>query len=347
MKKIVVCGGHVTPALAVIDELPRDIKVIFIGRKYALEGSVHPSAEYRLVQEKGITFLPLTTGRLQRKFTFYTIPSLLKFPVGICQAFWYLLRERPRVILSFGGYIALPVAIAGWILSIPIVTHEQTLTVGLANRIIEKLAKRVCVAFPGVRGEYTGLPMRRVLFKKQPSPFAVVKGKPLLYITGGSTGAQSLNEFIYPLVPRLTKTYMVIHQTGKTSVTPPVYNGYISREFLSVGELSWVLSRADIVIGRSGANTTLELAALANVAILVPLPWSAANEQLLQARWLAAHGGAVILEQSALTPGSFFTRIADVQKNYAILKHKAEGLSREIPRDGAKKLFEVVNSYLS
>lgn len=347
--KIVICGGHVTPALAVLSEIQGAIDVVFIGRKYAFEGSRSVSAEYELITEKGIRFLPLTTGRLQRTFTVHTIPSLAKIPIGIFQSFWYLLVERPDLILSFGGYVALPVAIAGRLLGIPVITHEQTLSTGLANRIIEKLARRVCVAFPGVAGTYTGLPMRRELFKPHGDPFSIdARKSPLLYITGGSTGAQTLNECMYPIIGKLTKTYIVIHQVGKSAVKGVAgSNRYIVREFLSVSELAWVLRHAKIVIGRSGANTTLELAALGKVAILVPLPWSAGNEQLLQARWLAAHGGSVVMEQREMTPEKLLLRLTDVEKNYDSLDGKAQRFSKEIPRNGAVNLVRIMATYLS
>jgi UDP-N-acetylglucosamine--N-acetylmuramyl-(pentapeptide) pyrophosphoryl-undecaprenol N-acetylglucosamine transferase len=151
-KSIFITGGHITPAIAIIDTLTTrsDVQVVFIGRKYAMEQDKQASAEYELIAAKQIRFLPITTGRLQRSFTGQTIPSLLKIPVGFVQSFIYCLRERPKLVVSFGGYIALPVAYAAWILRIPVITHEQTLVAGLANKLIALVARRVCVTFQGI-----------------------------------------------------------------------------------------------------------------------------------------------------------------------------------------------------
>ena len=91
-----------------------------------------------MMKEKGIPSYALTTGRLQRTFTRYTIPSLLKVPVGFVQSLQFLRQIKPDVICSFGGYPAVPVVMAGWFLGIPSITHEQTLIPGLANKIISR-----------------------------------------------------------------------------------------------------------------------------------------------------------------------------------------------------------------
>lgn len=172
-RTIIICGGHITPAISLIDALnvKKDMTVVFIGRKYAVEGSRVQSFEYQLIKEKGIRYVSISAGRLQRQFTRYTILSLLKFIIGCIQAWIFCYRERPSLIVSFGGYVALPVAFAGWFFRIPVITHEQTRVPGLANKIIARIAKRICVTFPETivhfpngKAVYTGLPLRNELF---------------------------------------------------------------------------------------------------------------------------------------------------------------------------------------
>lgn len=143
IKKIVITGGHLTPALAVMEKLrEQGWQIVFFGRQHALEGDSSVSVEYQTITKLGISFISLTAGRLQRSFTRYTVFSFLKIPIGFIQSFYYLIKFKPTVILSFGGYVALPVALAGWMLKIPIVTHEQSVVPGLANKIIFKFAKK-------------------------------------------------------------------------------------------------------------------------------------------------------------------------------------------------------------
>ena len=365
-RKVLICGGHVTPALALIDELKSDttLSIVFIGRKYALEATRHVSAEFTLIAEKGIKFLPITTGRLQREFTVHTIPSLLKIPVGFIQALIYCLRERPDVIVSFGGYVALPVSVAGWLFGIPVITHEQTLSGGLTTQIVGHIAKRICVTFeesitqfPEDKVVFTGLPIRRDIFSSNKKPYTIDEKRfPVIYVTGGSTGAKTLNDRIFPVVKRLLTDHTVIHQTGELSLpnaratqdslAVSLRSRYIIEPYIAVGKLAWILKNAEIVISRSGANTTIELAASGSVAILVPLPWSAADEQLLHARWLAHHGGAEVMLQNAMTSESLLDKIADIRKNYKSLHLRAMNFSKHVPRDGAKRLAKEVLSLL-
>ncbi len=360
-------GGHVTPAIAVIDALKGDSSIIFFGRKYATEGNRTLSAEYRLITERGIPFISLTTGRLQRQWTWQTIPSLLKIPVGCIQSLWYCLRQRPALIVSFGGYVALPTALAAWLCRIPVITHEQTLVPGLANRLIAGLARRVCVTFPETLSRFpkdkavvTGLPMRKELFTPSPKagPFtADLSHYPLIYVTGGGTGAQSLNRLLFPVLASLLAHYTIVHQVGdasfaeaekiRTELPATCKDRYIVRLYIPVSELAWVLSRAVIVLGRSGANTVMELAALGKVAIFVPLPWSAGGEQQKNAAWLSSHGGAVDLAQHELTPRILENKIDEVQKNIAFFQQRASVFAAEVPRDGTQRFVREIEHLLS
>src|SRR5437016_2502209 len=166
MKKVLITGGHLTPALAVLEELQsKKWSVAYVGRKYALEGDTSFSAEYQVIHQKDISFHNITTGRLQRSFTRFTLLSLLKIPIGFLQSTFILLQERPSLVMSFGGYIAVPIVIVAWLCGIPIITHEQTIKPGLANRIIAWFADVICVSwkesashFPAAKTVVTGNP---------------------------------------------------------------------------------------------------------------------------------------------------------------------------------------------
>ncbi len=139
-------GGHFSPLLCVYNALPKTDEVLVIGRQFALEGDRALSLEYQTSKRLGMRFVPINAARLQRKFTKYTIPSLLKFPKGLYQAYKLLRLFRPDVVLSFGGYVSVPVVMAAWLLQIPIVIHEQTLEAGAANKRACFFAKKICIS---------------------------------------------------------------------------------------------------------------------------------------------------------------------------------------------------------
>lgn len=337
-KKLFITGGHATTALAVIDEIKEkhpDWELIFVGRKFAMEGDKEVSEEFRLVKEYAIKFLSLTTGR-SRPFNF---PKIL---IGFLQSLVYLIKYRPDAILSFGGYIALPVVISGWLLGIPSVTHEQTMELGLANKIISIFAKKVCVSWE------IGIPIRKQLFSppKEPS-FAVDKKLPLIYITGGSTGAQSLNEKIYPVISELVKKFIVVHQTGRRFNQKSSLRNYIIAPYFSVSDLAWIYKHATIVLSRGGANTVGENAALGKVAIFVPLPWSANNEQEKNAQLLVEAGSSELIPQSSLTAKSLLGTIKKIEVHYDRYLQNAKYYAKTVPKDAANRVVDELSTIIS
>lgn len=337
MKKILFTGGHVTPAIATIEEIQsryRDWQILFVGRKYA--------EEYRLITSMGIRFLPIVAGR-------WKFRTLWKVPLGIFQALGLLWRERPNLVVSFGGYVGFPVSLAAWLLGLPVIIHEQTTRPGLTNRIIGRLAKKVCVTFAQTAPMFaadkvtvTGLPIRRaILTPPKTSAIPIPKGKPILFFVGGSTGSVSINRVVFAALPKLLKDFVVIHQVGRVSKPSTASDSYIAREYLSADLYSWAIHNAKIVIGRTGANTTLELAVSGTVAICIPLPWASGNEQYHNARFLE-QGGGVILPQKDLTVETLTNAIDEVQKNYQTIKSRAELFSTHVPRDGAKHFVNII-----
>lgn len=353
MKKVTVCitGGHLTPALAVIEEIQRQHSswnMFFIGRSHAFEGGGSPAHEERLVKAFGIPFYSLTTGRLERYWSLFGWISLLKVPVGFFQAFGYLLHYHPMIIVSFGGYIALPVVVAAWTLRIPVITHEQTSGLGLANAIIARFSRRLLLA------REIGVPIRNALFHSPAQPsFLIDSTLPLIYITGGSTGARSLNRFVYPNIEELTRQYSIIHQVGilgmaeasrVKDVLPNVLKSrYIVVPYLDTSDVAWIYHHAILLIGRAGANTVAEVAALGLPALFIPLPWAAGNEQTLNASRLEQSGTAVVLDQHALTPASFMTHVEKMIRTIHTYRSAARKEARVYPRTAASNIVQGIS----
>ena len=245
MKKIVFVGGHHTPALAVVDALARKCQIFWIGHKYSMWGDKNVSAECQEVTRRGIPFYDLKAGKLYK--TFHP-RKLIRLPFGFLQAFYYLLKIRPQLIVSFGGYLSPPVVIAGWLMGIPSVTHEQSASGGWANRLVAKFAKKIFVSweeslkyFPKEKTTVTGNPLRKEIFVSRHSDPERSEGEESLtnvrqpetsseilrytqddrrtiYITGGKQGSHVLNVAVGHALPELLKKYNIIHQCGRSSV---------------------------------------------------------------------------------------------------------------------------------
>ncbi|OGF99280.1 hypothetical protein A2Y99_01185, partial [Candidatus Gottesmanbacteria bacterium RBG_13_37_7] len=317
---IVICGGHLSPALAVIEVLQKrkEYRLFYIGRKSALEGQSDFSLEYQTITAKGIKFLGIQTGRFQRHLSLWKILLMIKMPIGIFQSLYLMLRIRPRLILSFGSYVALPVCFIAWILGIPIITHEQTLILGLSNRFISRMANVLCISFSGtkyvpkgVKTIVTGLPVRKSFFYPKKNDLLDFGNKrlPLIYITGGSTGSQSINSIVSMIMNQLTEKYRVLHQCGsadsdrdykvlhfRRNLLPEKNKfNYLVVKHINIDLIGIILQNSNLVISRSGANTVAEIALTGVPAILIPLPWSANQEQEYNARMLAVAGLAKII----------------------------------------------------
>lgn len=333
--KIVITGGHFSPAYSLITHLRGKADMVIVGRKSSFESDTGDSFEYTVAQREQIPFYALTTGRLQRKFSIQTIPSLFKFPVGIQQAVRILKKEKPDVVLSFGGYLALPVAIAAKIVGIPVVIHEQTQHAGLANKVIGRFADKILVSFksstayfPKSKVVITGNPVRQDIFTPK-KPFSVPQGKKIIYITGGSSGSHMINMAINTIIPVLVREYVVIHQTGNTtlhndydvliatrdSLDTESKENYIVKKFVLPEEIGWVLQHASLIISRAGINIVSELIALKKPSLLIPLAHGQNNEQLSNAQLINRIGLGEYLTQNMINPDVLLSTIETMMGN--------------------------------
>lgn len=381
--RIVVTGGHLTPAMAVIQELisrfGKEVEIIYIGRKYTFEGSSTIAAEYEVIPTLKVKYLVLNAGRLQRKITRYTFLGLLKIPFGCIQSFYYLLKYKPQMVLSFGGYLSLPVVINAWILRIPILIHEQTVVLGLANRVGALFASRICLSwrssqkyFPKGKTVITGNPIRQAIFQKFDSlsqtdkenrlGLFLSKIKPedkLIYITGGNQGSQVINQALLRILPKLLLKYYVIHQTGSLDfssiqeevekIKRKLRERYYFASWFCDSEHGWNLNRANLVISRSGANTIAELIALKKIAVLIPIPWAAGNEQFKNAEILVKYGLGKIFPQSELEKDRFYKVIQKTIERttagdfkIAEIENRLKREGDSLPFNGAKKLVDEI-----
>lgn len=378
--KVLITGAHFTTAVAVIEELQKnpDVDLVYIGRKTTREGDSSPSPESEILPKIGVKFIPITTGRLQRTFTIYTIPSLLKIPIGFIQSFWILAKEKPDIILSFGGYVAVPTVISGWLLSIPIMIHEQTLVTGLANKISGWFANKIAVSYE-TKNSFkiekvilTGNPLRKEITSVIPAKagiqdnglntgsrikvrddksfdveklFSVAQKEklPVILVTGGNQGSHVINQAVEDCLEKLTKIACVIHQTGDSKFQDFERLIHKQNEHYLVSkfiyeDLPYILANSDLVIGRGGINTLSELAFLGTPALVIPVPYLYSDEQNKNAKFFEELELVKILPQSKLNGDNLLSEIKSILKNLNTIKKGAQKAKKVIIPDAAKRL---------
>lgn len=382
MKLLIVAGGggHFSASLSVIEALPKEWEVLVVGRKYAFEGEKTLSLESQTAKEYGIPFVAVTTGRLQRTLTKHTLASLLKVPLGFAQAVQIIRGYQPDVLVSFGGYVSVPVGLAAKTLGIPIIVHEQTFGAGLANKIVGKFAEKIAISwrkslkfFPKEKVVLTGNPIRklphsgeqrdsRIEDKKDSGRTSFARmtktetGLPIIYVTGGSAGAHAINVLIEGSLEQLLENYTIIHQTGaartygdfarlekrKKQLPKKLQERYHIQKFVSPADVYAILQIADLVVARSGINTVTELLSFGKPALLIPLPYGQHNEQLKGALVMKKAGLAEVGDQDTLTPETLYESINQMMKHLFVYKKQSKHAQQLVISDAAQRIIALI-----
>ncbi len=323
MPKIFFTGGgtagHVTPNIALISELARDFEIGYVGES--------SSVEEKLISSISVPFFRIKSGKLRRYFSLKNILDPFKVIIGFFQSLRLCVREKPDLVFSKGGYVAVPLVLAARVLKIPIIAHESDLTPGLANRFTFPFCSKICLTFPPSGGELrdnrvvlTGTPLRRTLVeadaKKGLRLLEFDINLPILLVFGGSKGARFLNELIFRLRDKLLESFNVVHITGEgNSSREREKKGYIQKEFL-LHDFGNVLAAASVVVSRAGANSIYELLALRKPHLLVPLPkTSSRGDQIENAKKFHELGYSRFIEEDLLTDDIFIQEVKKLMDN--------------------------------
>jgi len=314
-------GGHVIPAVAVVEEIRRrdlPVELLWIGGSTGVESEI--------ARANTIPFVPIQTGKLRRYVSVKTLTDAIRIPIGVVQAWRKLRAYRPDVIYGTGGAVSFPTVIAGSRMA-PILTHEQTAQIGIANKLAARFADTFATSFEQTanlaRARHhnvvvTGNPVRASIMHGSRSSgldrFGFSATLPVIYVTGGARGASPLNMRLEALLPNLLHSAQVLHQAGPASANAdleklrtaqgswPVHlqHRYHVVEFIR-DEIADVYAMATLVIARAGAGTVTELAHLGLPSILIPLPGTWGDEQRKNAAVLTNLGAAITLEQDDAT----------------------------------------------
>jgi UDP-N-acetylglucosamine--N-acetylmuramyl-(pentapeptide) pyrophosphoryl-undecaprenol N-acetylglucosamine transferase len=306
-------GGHLFPGLAVAEELRRlGTGVSWLGAARGLEATRVPAAGI------AIRLLPVT-GAVGRSAVAQA-GAILRVVPGLVTSLRHLLHERPSVVLSVGGYAALPGALAAATLQLPLVVQEQNALPGVTNRLLAPWSTGIAcgfrvtlAAFPSLPAIWTGNPVREAFFRVPPPRIAPLT----VLVLGGSQGSAFLNRVVPEALAELGRRRSlprIVHQAGERWV------GEVQQRYATLGVTAEVrgfleapaeaLAAASLVIARAGALTVSELAAARRAALLVPFAAAAHGHQLHNARALAATGAAEVVEEAEATPARLAATLA-------------------------------------
>jgi len=325
-------SGHISPALAIIDTIGAlaagadwQPRFRYIGGKRGIE--------QRIITSAGLDFVGIETGKLRRYFSLENLTDMLRIPIGIGQALAEVRRFDPDIVLSTGGYVGVPPVLAAWLLQRPILTHEQTVQIGLANRITARFATQIALSFASAVRELpprlrrktivTGNPVRALIFGGDRVAGVQLAGfdpaddaLPTMYVTGGSQGARIINRAVEAALPELLAICRVVHQSGEqpagdeqdydrlmraaAQLPPELHRRYFVTRFVG-DEIKHIFALADLVVGRAGAGTIAEICVLGKPALYIPLVPTGGDEQTRNAQACVQAGAAVLVPQAELS----------------------------------------------
>lgn len=309
-------SGHVLPSVPVGHALAAEgYEIHYIGSATGPEKGIVATQRW--------PFHAIASAKLRRYRSAQNLAIPFNLAKGFFVAYWLLARLRPAAVFSKGGYVALPVVIAAWLLRIPVIAHESDLSSGLANRLSLPFCRKLCTTFPSQhltqpnqrKMVFTGLPLRQEFFAASAGAanarFNLDSSKALIFIFGGSSGSKTINTVVCELLPSLLIRYQVVHLVGRGNINNALVGtpGYQQFEYIHDG-MADLLARADLVVSRSGMTTVVELITSRKAGVLIPLPLGASRgDQIENADLVGRLGLFEVLDQAHLTPTALLAKI--------------------------------------
>ena len=352
MKRIVLTGGgtagHVTPHMSLIPRLQAaGYDIHYIGTAQGIEHEM-------IAQIPGVTYHIVKSGKLRRYFSLQNFTDPFRVLHGALTSVGLMRSLKPDVCFSKGGFVSVPVVIGAWLAHVPTVCHESDLTPGLANRISARFVNRIATTFQecadalGPKATMTGTPLRPALFQGDRARGLAMAGfdgnKPVLLMTGGSLGAQSVNACLRSSLPALLPHMDVLHLCGRGNLDAGLSSlpGYRQFEFLNE-TMADALAAADIVLSRAGSNTLSELLALNKPMLLVPYPLSASRgDQIKNAESYRSRGLARVLPQEQMTPAAMTEALLALMHDRDTLRAAIEAYPVKDGTDAVLRMIEDV-----
>lgn len=345
-------GGHIFPGIAVADELKAiGWKIHWLGTADRMEANIVPEHGY------DISFINISGLRGKNLLATLVIP--FKLIRSLIQARRVIKAVKPDVVLGMGGYASAPGGLAAWLSKIPLIVHEQNAAAGLSNRLLARIANKVCCAFPNafnsdVDAEVVGNPLRASIGQQATVSDNLKKREQdhkNILVVGGSLGAQVLNNVMpdsFKLLSGGDENYCIWHQTGKNNKAK-VVKSYEQEDIDSgkvkitefITDIATAYQWADVVICRAGALTVSELAMAGTPAIFVPLPHAVDDHQTKNALYLVDSDAAKLLPQAKLTSESVTKLITELFERPETLADMAKASLNAANSDASQKVAKL------
>lgn len=353
-------GGHFYPLIAVAEVLAqasRPAELFYMGPT-----PYEPNELARL----SITYVRCPAGKVRRYFSLANFFDFFRTLTGFFIAIIKLYVIYPDVIFSKGGYTSVPVMYAARFLRIPLVIHESDAIPGRANLLARNFAQYIAVSYPEAAGYFPsdrtaliGIPIRQALSRPAPDPFmqiGVPNDRPLILVTGGSLGAEHVNNIVLRSLNNLLTHYRIFHLTGpalfeevrmtaKALVTDPMLQGrYYVQPSVTAEGMAALYSAASVVVSRSGSSSIFETALYGKPSVLIPIPETVSRDQRTNAYAYARSGAAVVIEQQNLTEHLLTAEIHSIigdRARFEAMSNAAKGFATA---DAAAKVAEVVTA---
>jgi len=339
-------GGHVFPGIAIaeaIRDADSEVDVVFAGTKDGIESKLIPELGWEIVHIGSRS--THAGGFINRAL------SYLKVPVLVLRALKMLGREKPDAVIGTGGFAVGPLVLAASLKGIPTAIVEPNAVAGRANKKLARFVKKVFVGFPTAARSFpeskvmvTGAPVRISISmvkhnRSSDRPITV-----LCY--GGSQGAQALNEVMVAMTSHIEKyadRIRIIHQVGRIEAVEKTADIYKRAQleaevFPFSNRIADLYCEADLAIARAGAGTVAELAVAGIPAVLVPLPQAVDDHQRVNAQQVAGSGGAIVIDQAALTGEALAKIVIDFLENPEKLKRMHEALASVAKPDASSQI---------
>lgn len=352
MKKIILTGGgtagHVTPNLALLPSLKeRGYEIHYIGS--------YNGIERKLIEGAEIPYDGISSGKLRRYFDVKNFSDPFRVIKGYTEARRLIKKYRPDVVFSKGGFVAVPVVLAAKHYKVPTIIHESDMTPGLANKLCIPSAARVCCNFPETlkylpedKSVLSGSPIRKELLEGDRLTGLQYTGlsaaKPIILVIGGSLGAVAINNAVRSLLPKLLKTYQVIHICGKGNLDENLIGkvGYVQYEYVDA-PLRHLFAAADLILSRAGANSICEILALRKPHVLIPLSAAASRgDQILNARSFEKQGFSSVLEEENMTDDTLYETICNT---YEQRQKFVDAMNQSSLSDAVGIIMDLIISY--